>query len=222
MVIVIINIERGRPTTAVENNWKKNQRWNYNKGRVNKGHHGTTNQHFLIFIKRESSVVVFLVDKSTLLVHTHHIHLFPLSSTKHHPWLNNCLRKCSSHTKVQFSYKNHPQGSDHSSSSSSHTTVLDSAVPIQRRDGCVIHNDTFGGTVTSNWSKFNTALARIVTFIVPNHWEKKRREKETSSLEGYFCNHKDQTKIRLAYCIGSITIKIIALISASLVCIAGV
>ena len=29
-----INIETGRPATAVENNWKKNQRWNYNKSRV--------------------------------------------------------------------------------------------------------------------------------------------------------------------------------------------
>ena len=80
------------------------------------------------------------------------------------------------------------------------------------------------GAVTSNSIKGigNTALARGVTFIVLNHWEKKRREKETSSLEGYFCNHKDQTKIRLAYCIGTSTIIIQALTSASFVCIAGV
>ena len=44
----------------------------YNKGRVNKGHHGEQLTIISTFIKRESSVVVFLVDKSTLLAHTHH------------------------------------------------------------------------------------------------------------------------------------------------------
>ena len=98
------NRNRQTSTTAVENNWKKNQRWNSNKGRVNKGHHGTTNQNISIFIKRESSVVVFLVGKSTLLVHTHITYTyFPclLQNT------NNSLASYagSSHTKVQFSYK---------------------------------------------------------------------------------------------------------------------
>ena len=45
-----------------------------------------------IFIKRESYVVVFLVDKSTLIKHSHHIHSYPSrvpTATLH----------CSSHTK---------------------------------------------------------------------------------------------------------------------------
>ena len=57
-------------TTAVENNWKKNQRWIIKVGSTKDTMEQLTN--ISIFIKRESSVVVFLVDKSTLLVHTHH------------------------------------------------------------------------------------------------------------------------------------------------------
>ena len=48
--------------------------------------------------------------------------------------------------------------------------------------------------------------------------EEKRREKETSSLEGYFCNHKDQTKISRLTCSGTKN----AFTSASFVCIAVV
>ena len=51
----------------------------------------------------------------------------------------------------------------------SHTTVLGSAVPIQRRGGRVIYKVTLGITVTINSIiPGNTALARIVTFTGPN------------------------------------------------------
>ena len=57
---------------TVENNRKKNQRSNYiiKVGSTKDTTEQLTN--ISIFIKRESSVVVFLVDKSTLLAHTHH------------------------------------------------------------------------------------------------------------------------------------------------------
>ena len=93
-IIIVVIL---RPTTAVENNGKKNQRLNYNKGRVNKGHHGTTNQHFYIYKERIICRSILLVDKSTLLV---------FLQAKHpakHPRLNYCKQT------------NYSQGSDHSS-----------------------------------------------------------------------------------------------------------
>ena len=85
--------------------------------RVNKGHPGTTNHHFYIYKERIicCSFLGWQINSSRTHILTYTRFPCLLQITKHHPWLNNSLRKGSSHTNhsqgqencppVQFSYK---------------------------------------------------------------------------------------------------------------------